>query len=60
MRLHSFITVFLYCQTVHALWPVPVSFTNGSDILWIQQSIAVTYNGEQVNLLEVHYSQGLS
>lgn len=30
---------------VFAIWPVPVSMTSGSSVLWIKEGVKVTYNG---------------
>ncbi|QSZ33739.1 hypothetical protein DSL72_005310 [Monilinia vaccinii-corymbosi] len=29
-----------------AIWPKPVSYTNGTDVLWLEKSIKITYDGE--------------
>ena len=38
----------LALSPVEALWPVPVKSSLGDKTLWIDQTVAVTYNGKQV------------
>lgn len=39
----------LFAATASAIWPLPSSYEHGDKVLWIDQSVKVTYNGaEQV------------
>lgn len=39
----------LFAATASAIWPLPSSYEHGDQVLWIDQSVKVTYNGaEQV------------
>ena len=31
-----------------AIWPQPVSYTHGTDALWLAKDVKVTYNGGSV------------
>lgn len=33
---------------VHAIWPIPSSITTGDNVLFIDQSVDITYNGDSV------------
>ncbi|KAK3191150.1 Glucosamine-6-phosphate isomerase (Glucosamine-6-phosphate deaminase) (GNPDA) (GlcN6P deaminase) [Lecanicillium sp. MT-2017a] len=33
---------------VHSIWPVPQQISTGSDVLFIEKSLKVTYNGEEL------------
>lgn len=35
----------LFATTALAIWPLPVSYTNGSETLWIDQNVKISYNG---------------
>lgn len=49
---------------VNAIWPVPQQISTGKDILFIDRSIKVTYNGEHVRWIpgfpSPNYAQGLT
>ena len=55
-----FLISIFSCQVL-AIWPAPVSFMNGSSVLWIAPNVRVTYNGENVFWTPFHddvsYSQ---
>ena len=34
--------------SVHAIWPIPREITSGDDVLFIDQTLTVTYNGASV------------
>lgn len=34
--------------SVHAIWPIPREITSGEDVLFIDQTLAITYNGASV------------
>jgi len=36
-----------------ALWPIPSSYTNGTKVLFIEKSVRITYNGQDVVLLSL-------
>jgi len=38
-------TVALCASTVSAIWPLPSSYEHGETVLWIDQSVKVSYNG---------------
>ncbi|KAK2603418.1 Glucosamine-6-phosphate isomerase (Glucosamine-6-phosphate deaminase) (GNPDA) (GlcN6P deaminase) [Conoideocrella luteorostrata] len=42
------LAAFAALSPVSAIWPVPQQISTGSDILFIEKSIKVTYNGEPV------------
>jgi len=42
------ILISIYASSVLAIWPVPVSFTNGTSVLWIKNDVQVSYNGASV------------
>lgn len=41
----SIILILSFAYQVIAVWPQPVSFTKGSSVLWIEDTVKVTYNG---------------
>src|SRR5258708_37344317 len=43
MRLSIYLAI-TSCLQVLAMWPAPQSLTTGSTVLWIEQSVKVTYN----------------
>lgn len=40
-----FLYTALFAACVTAIWPLPSSYTHGDKVLWIDQSVKVTYNG---------------
>jgi hexosaminidase len=45
-RLLSYLSLFLVAlQPVTAIWPAPLSLTQGTSVLYLHQNIKVTYNG---------------
>lgn len=38
----------LTCSPVQAIWPIPKSYSSGDSVLFIEQSVEVTYNGESM------------
>jgi hexosaminidase len=43
--MRSFIALLLFASSALAIWPLPVSYSNGSDVLWIDQNVKISYNG---------------
>lgn len=41
--------LFVWAMPVMALWPEPSSVSTGTDALFINKDIEVTYNGAQVS-----------
>jgi hexosaminidase len=49
MHFKSFVAIAtLACSPVNALWPIPQEQSLGEDVLFIDHSLKVTYNGRQV------------
>ena len=48
---YSAFSVLLLATAVVAIWPIPVSFTKGSSVLWFSNDVQVTYNGATVRTL---------
>ncbi|KAL2180307.1 glycoside hydrolase family 20 protein [Thermothelomyces heterothallicus CBS 202.75] len=46
--LSSFSVLLAVLQPVAAIWPAPQSLTTGSSVLYLNQNIKVTYNGESI------------
>ncbi|AEO53435.1 glycoside hydrolase family 20 protein [Thermothelomyces thermophilus ATCC 42464] len=46
--LSSFSVLLAALQPVAAIWPAPQSLTTGSSVLYLNQNIKVTYNGESI------------
>ena len=42
----------LCASLVFAIWPIPSSYNHGDGVLWIDESVKVSYNGSQ----QVHYA----
>ncbi|SPN96955.1 related to beta-hexosaminidase precursor [Cephalotrichum gorgonifer] len=40
--------VALLPSSVHAIWPIPKEFTSGDNVLYIDQTVEITYNGASV------------
>lgn len=40
-----FRAIALCASTVSAIWPLPSSYEHGETVLWIDQSVKVSYNG---------------
>ncbi|PQE29240.1 glycoside hydrolase family 20 protein [Rutstroemia sp. NJR-2017a BBW] len=47
MRSSTFLVSSLISSAL-ALWPQPVSYTHGSDALWLTEDVKITYNGGSV------------
>ncbi|KAL2257045.1 hypothetical protein VTK26DRAFT_746 [Humicola hyalothermophila] len=48
-RLVSFLSLFLIAlHPAEAIWPAPKSYTKGSSVLYLPQSLEITYNGEAI------------
>ena len=45
MRLSSLLVPLLPITFVHAIWPIPVSYTSGTDVLWIDRDVQIIVNG---------------
>ncbi|KAM0718011.1 hypothetical protein Q7P37_006343 [Cladosporium fusiforme] len=35
----------LFAATATAIWPIPTTYTHGNKVLWIDESVEITYNG---------------
>ncbi|KAI9888472.1 MAG: N-acetyl-glucosamine-6-phosphate deacetylase [Vezdaea aestivalis] len=43
------VPILLFVSTVTAIWPIPLTYTNGSSVLWLAPNASVTLNGTLVN-----------
>jgi hexosaminidase len=43
--MRSLKALLLLASSALAIWPLPVSYSNGSDVLWIDQNVKISYNG---------------
>lgn len=44
----SVIALVLTIAPVQAIWPAPVNMTTGKNVLWLEDSVLVNYNGYPV------------
>ncbi|KAH9832125.1 glycoside hydrolase family 20 protein [Teratosphaeria destructans] len=45
MRSRSILSLAVWAGTAAALWPIPSSYVSGSDVLWIDHNVKISYNG---------------
>jgi len=51
-----YLLVTIFILRVAAVWPIPSKYIHGTDVLWIEQSVQISYNGAvQVPLLSQHF-----
>lgn len=41
----EFLAIFFFVTGCLSIWPLPVSHSTGSTVLWIDRSVEITYNG---------------
>ncbi|KAK5168717.1 Glucosamine-6-phosphate isomerase (Glucosamine-6-phosphate deaminase) (GNPDA) (GlcN6P deaminase) [Saxophila tyrrhenica] len=41
----KYLVCSIFATTALAIWPLPVSYTNGSETLWIDRNVRISYNG---------------
>jgi hypothetical protein len=59
MKIHALaLALTAGARVVHALWPIPSSYSNGTQTLWITgaQDIIFAYEGPQVSPLSLSFS----
>lgn len=48
MAAYVWLTLNLLVAYTAAIWPIPSSYSSGDSVLWIDNSVRITYNGAQV------------
>lgn len=39
------LSLALFASCALAIWPLPVSYSNGTEVLWIDRNVKISYNG---------------